>query len=320
VTDTVEGRLSLRFCTTDIERTVGAMLACDLSPGRRGDPAAEVVMRIDRSTWPEWERRFAEGDCDFRLDWDTAWISGFDERCATLARWPFHFSPRSVQDLLPQIPFDYVTAIVPDPEWWSDPRPPGRTGPGEGHGKHGWMIAFRGEAGHARMGSRRILDRGPWRVLRDEQHDITMLQLFDLQADEQTAWRQFMPGQHRIGMSLEGAFINLSMQIAELAPTHYLPEQRVSIVLVQEREVSPREMLEATAVKLLQPYPGQPVDQVRFVFLDEQTARRQLYDLWVRGLEVHAFVDGSQVRLDDGFEPPSYEPPDWVRAVEQREG
>ncbi|HBE33637.1 MAG TPA: hypothetical protein DD990_20560, partial [Cyanobacteria bacterium UBA11368] len=42
----------------------------------------------------------------------------------------------------------------------------------DGHGGHGWACAFKGE-GHNHLVSRRWLEYGPWRLLRDEENDIS---------------------------------------------------------------------------------------------------------------------------------------------------
>jgi hypothetical protein len=70
-------------------------------------------------------------------------------------------------------------------------------------------------------------------------------------------------------------------------------------------------MLEACAHRRFRPQ-GRPVDNVAYVFLLETDARRHLRDLWLRGLEVRAIIDGREVRLDDRYESPPHVPPAWV--------
>jgi hypothetical protein len=61
------------------------------------------------------------------------------------------------------------------------------------------------------------------------------------------------------------------------------------------------------------------VRQVAFVFVEEANARRHLHDLWLRGLECRWMSPRGEVRLDH-YDAPPPAPPDWVKAVQDREG
>ncbi|NJO56483.1 MAG: hypothetical protein HC834_09315 [Rhodospirillales bacterium] len=168
--------------------------------------------------------------------------------------------------------------------------------------------------------SRRWLEAGPWRLVRDAAADLTLLQFHDLEADEATALAQAQPGHRLAGGTDEGGFIWSDFTFEVLKPAHYDRTHRTSVVLVQDREITPREMLEAAAARRIQPFPGISIDQVAFVFFDEAQARRQLRDLWLRGLECRALTPGGERRLDEDYVPEPVEVADWVKRVQDREG
>jgi len=92
-------------------------------------------------------------------------------------------------------------------------------------------------------------------------------------------------------------------------------------VVVHGRAVSQCEMLDACAARVYQPLgPDKPLAQVAYVFMTEDQARAYLHELWLRGLECWAIVEGREVRLDDSYEPGPPPKPDWVVEVEAREG
>ena len=94
-------------------------------------------------------------------------------------------------------------------------------------------------------------------------------------------------------------------------PSLYEAATRTSVVLVQEREVCAAEMSIAAATRVHQIF-DEPVDQVRFVYFDEAMARKQLPELWLRGLEVHVMTPSGERRIDTAYEPPAATVPDWV--------
>ena len=77
----------------------------------------------------------------------------------------------------------------------------------DSHFDHGWGCALKG-AGHDHLVSRRWLEYGPWRLIRDEENDISLVQFHDLEADAITALEQAKPGHKRMGVSDTGGFIN----------------------------------------------------------------------------------------------------------------
>jgi hypothetical protein len=214
-----------------------------------------------------------------------------------LGRESWGVSADNLLALLRDLPFEACTTGVLDPSWW------------EGYDSiHGWAFAIKG-TGH-RLVSPRIVERGPWRLLRDDAHELTVFQFHDLDIDGATALAQARPGHALLALMWEaGHYAGRDwafpghVQIVGYKPSFYDPATRTSIVLVQDREVSPEEMGVAAATRIHQIYP-EPVAQVAFVYMDEATARRQLPALWLYGLEVRAMTATGERRIDVDYEPP----------------
>lgn len=225
-----------------------------------------------------------------------------------LHRSEWNVTPEGTLALLRTWPFEACTTTALHPTWWPGYR-----------AIHGWAFLVKG-AGH-RLVSPRIRDRGPWRTLRDDEHDVTMFQFHDLEADEATALEQARSG-HAL---LEPAWLGGHYMSQEWVfrgalscyqPSFYDPATRTSVVLVQDREVTPAEMGVAAGTRVHQVF-AQPVDQVAFVFMDEVTGRRQLPALWAYGLEVRVMTAEGERRLDLDYQPPPLPgPPEWVRRLD----
>jgi hypothetical protein len=210
---------------------------------------------------------------------------------------------------------------------------------GNGHHDLGWACLFRGEEGHRRLVSRRWLDFGPWRVLRGP-HDTTMVQFHDVDADARTALEQAMPGHHRMADTSAGGIIDPLFELASPFNALYVSDERKLRVICHEgRVVTPGEMLDACTVLFHNNTPPErfareradmarivghrepphiegPVDSVAFVFITEEDARAHLHDLWLRGLECWAFIEGKEVRLDLDYHPEPPPKPAWVQALD----
>lgn len=188
----------------------------------------------------------------------------------------------------------------------------------DGHWNHGWMCAFKGK-GHDRLVSRRWLDYGPWRLIRDETHDLSIVQFHDLNADDETALAQAKPGHERMGISETGGFIQTDFVWEHQSGASYDPVNQTLLYVVYGRTVSQEEMLEAAAVKLWQPL-AKPVKQVAYVFMDEKAARAHLHEAWLHNVEVRTFINGAEVILTETYDPPAPKVPDWVKRLQDQEG
>lgn len=272
----------------------------DLKPCVVSSSWTHVVRDCDdlRAAWGDWGKGAS-------LHWSRKWNE------ATLLRDPFTFSPESVLALIRTWPFEVCRTDPIHLSWLSS----------SGYRSvHGWAFALKG-TGH-RLCSARIRDRGPWRILRDEEHDVTMFQFHDLDAPADLALEQARPGHALLEPSwLGGHYVGHPLVFRTsmeglYKPSFYDPGSRTSIVLVQDREVSAEEMGVAAATRVHQIYP-EPVEKVAFVYMDEATAWRQLPALWLYGLEVRAMTAQGERRIDLDYEPP---PPPGLPAWVQRLG
>ena len=223
--------------------------------------------------------------------------------------------------LVEGLPFDYMTSgpVVA----WGNPDPfhnDHYLGPsfGDGHDNHGWFSAFKGERGHARLASRRLLTYGPWRLI-ERPGDLSIIEYHDPSADPETALAQAKPGHRAAGLSTTGAFIHPSYTFDDRDyGTFHKPTQRLEQVVVN-RDVTAKELRVFAAVKMLQPL-TMHVEQVTWVFPDEATARRNLHLIWCWGMAVRTFVAGVETELTDGYEPPAPVVPDWVKKRRDQDG
>ena len=243
-----------------------------------------------------------------------------DEGYVKIANTAVPVTTEFVLQLLRTRPFD-VAGVSRLDEGWPDSDEGPWFGFSEGHYLHGFACGFKGTEGHARLVHRRWLERGPWRLIRDESRDLSFVQFHALDASVPEAVAQAAPGHERMGQSAMGGFISRHTEFGGLQLSLHDPASATSIVVVPAgRHVATHEMFEAAAVKALQPYPDLRVEQVAFVFTSEDDARAQLHDLWLYGLEVRAITATGEVRLDDAYEPPTPEAPDWVKQERDIDG
>jgi hypothetical protein len=231
----------------------------------------------------------------------------------------YPLDPKTVLHMLTQLSFSIASFADIYPEWHKGRARSRYRAPsfGDMHLPHGWACAFKGE-GHDRLVSRRWLDYGPWRLLRGA-NDTTLVQFHDVKADAETALAQAKPGHERMGISATGGFLQRPYHYSFDLGGLYSHETRKLKVIVHGREVTQIEMRDACAVRYYQALgPDRPVDNVAYIFMEEQVARAHLHELWLRELECWAIIDGREVQLDTDYHPPP-EKPEWVRQIEERE-
>ncbi|HAA32455.1 MAG TPA: hypothetical protein DCE56_38100, partial [Cyanobacteria bacterium UBA8553] len=188
----------------------------------------------------------------------------------------------------------------------------------DSHFNHGWGCAFKG-AGHDHLVSRRWLEFGPWRLIRDEENDISLVQFHDLEADAVTALEQGKPGHQRMGVSDIGGFINSKFEFSTNINGLYDSEKRRLRVVNIDQPISQREMLDLCATRFLQSLGAEkPIDSVGYVFLRGEQGYDYLHELWLREIECWAILKGVEVRLDTDYHP-TPEIPDWVRRLQATE-
>ncbi len=179
-----------------------------------------------------------------------------------------------------------------------------------------WGCAFKGE-GHKRLVSQRILEFGPWHLIRDEENDITLVQFYDLNADSETALEQAKPGHALMSKPFQGAFFQKDFKLAGELDVLYEPTERKVKVIVAGRDVPISEMVDMAKARYEQLLgPEKPFDSVAYIFTEsEEAARAHLHDLWLRELECWAFIDHLQTRIDLDYHPTPNKP-EWVRQLE----
>ena len=190
---------------------------------------------------------------------------------------------------------------------------------GQGHHGHGFLAAFKGD-GHRRVASRRFLGHGPWRLLYFPEDDLSVVLFHDFAATPEEALAQAQPGVLLLGNVPQSGYIfEKEHYYQEKVGGLYVAQDRTFRIVVHGRDVGMHEMHDAFAMKYWQGADeNKPVEDVAFVFIEEDRARRHLHDLWLRGLQCRTIVKGREVRLDTDYVPPDTKP-QWVRDWEARE-
>ena len=188
-----------------------------------------------------------------------------------------------------------------------------------GHGGHGWACAFKGE-GHNHLVSRRWLEYHPWRLIRDEEHDISFIQFHDLDADPATALEQAKEGHRAMSMYGVGGYIGKTHPFSNDMRGIYLSDTRnLRVVIPAGKEITYSEMSDYCAARHFQAFKEGPIDVLSFVFIVADEAQPYIHDLWLRDIEVFGFTPkGEEIRLDEDYHP-DYEPPQWVKRLQQGE-
>lgn len=285
------GRFQLAFAGADARQLVEAALAAGFLPG---SPPDSIQVGGADVPAPASLPELVERSDDLAVGWgdEVRVFSNRRRHRLMIDRTPSDISIDRTLALLRQLPFEACTTTRIDPAWW-----PGYVS------IHGWAFALKGD-GH-RLVSPRVLQQGPWQRRRDEAANLTLLQFHDLDATGDAALAQARPGHQLLAPMWDGGHYAgeawaFRSQAGDYQPTFYEAATRTSVVLVQEREVSAAEMGIAAGTCIHQIFP-EPVEHVRFVFMDEAMARRQLPALWRYGLEVHAMTPDGERRLDLDF-------------------
>ena len=302
----MQARLQLTFAGADPALLVERALASGFLPGT--SPGSIKVDQAQVAAAPRALPELAGASADLAVAWgDDARLHCNRQRdrlYVDRTRWDV--TAEGTLALLRDWPFEACTTTSLDPTWWQGY-----------HSLHGWAFVLKGR-GH-RLVSPRVIERGPWRLLRDDACDATLFQFHDLAADADTALAQARPGHALLEPVWLGGHYASQLwafrgNAADYRPTFYDRTTRTSVVLVQDREVSQAEMGIAAGTRIHQIFP-EPVEQVAFVFTDEATARRQLPALWLYGLEVRTLTGQGELCIDPAYEPPPVTIPDWVKAA-----
>lgn len=204
-----------------------------------------------------------------------------------------------------------------------------KAGFGHGHVELGWCAAFKG-LGHAHLGSRRELRYNPWRILRDEAHDVTLVQFHDTQADAVTAAKQARPSHQLMGYTVlpVGVYFHGGTGMYAFPEPHpftydtsgeYDATTRTWRVR-RSAPLFPREVTDFAAFRFYSRNTDQPIERFEVVFDREELARQHQEALWCREMDSCVEGGGRVAPLDADYVPEPPAPPDWVRAVQDREG
>lgn len=274
-------------------------------------PAWVMIDGTEQKPWDGWQKEApsrARSSANAHFDADR--FVSIDPQYVVKAKTPWDLDIARLSELLSRLSWTLAAVRGIYPEWDEVPelRLPLKSF-GNMHYGYGSFAAFRG-AGHDRLVSRRWADHGgPWLTHRPG-HDISLLQLHDLRADARTANAQVRRAQERLGPGDDAGLLqpNFKRRLT-LDIQHSERDRRASIVVDPKRTVSPREMLEAAALRGTSVLGSdRHIDAVGFVYIDEDHARRDLHELWLRGLECWTYIAGRETRIDEGYVPPPSRP------------
>jgi hypothetical protein len=256
--------------------------------------------------------------CKVMVDatWDEGWhfISYNHDGVLKVSVPEFLNNSRSVIQLLAPLSWILITFDGLYGKWYSKERTHISHFIGYGHFPLGWGCAFKGK-GHEKLVGRRWLVQGPWLNIRED-HDTTLVQFHDLNADADTAFEQARLGHERMASPDAGGFIFDDYEYEYDLKGLYSISQRKLKIIVIDREISQREMLDARASVIRQKGGVEnPLDNVAYIFVEgKAVAQKYLHDLWLHGLECWAIDEGVEVRLDLDYRPTPVKP-EWVKKV-----
>jgi hypothetical protein len=254
-----------------------------------------------------------------RVNWDERWhsISYYGDDVIKVSIPEFPNDARSVLELLTPLSWTLISFANFHDEWYAPEKNYFSCPFESGHFHLGWGCAFKGK-GHDQLTGRRWLVQGPWLNIRGE-HDTTLIQFHDLNTDSDTAFEQATTAHERMSSRDIGGFIFADYEYEHKLKGLYYETDRRFRVIVIDREVSQREMLDARARVVRQDVGADtPIDNVAYTFVDynngESEARKYLHELWLHGLECWTLIEGREVRLDLDYRPAPVKP-EWVQRV-----
>lgn len=256
----------------------------------------------------EWTGQIGSISKVFEAEWDNERRLAVYPGLTVEVTLPLPPEPGTILDWLAGLDFELASFCTQHPEWQAiDPDyiPPSFT---NRHRLHGAFAAIKGE-GHRRLVSGRWLDYSPIKLTRRD--DLSFIQFHDLQADAVTSLEQAKPGHIALSSEPQGGFIKEGYLLRHDFNGILDAKSGVLKITVLGRVVSPREMLDACAVR--GEVKGKMVNNLAFVFLDENEIGDHLHQLWLRGLECWTIQAGHEVRLDDSYVPPPPVSPSWAR-------
>jgi hypothetical protein len=299
----------------DVEKLVNEIVDSPLFSGN-----LPIKIRIDNEPY-DVEKSWIRNTLDkhkimILAKWDerSHFISYDGEDVIKVGAPEFPNDARSVLELLAPLSWTLISFDSLHNEWYAKEKNYFGCPFESGHFPLGWGCAFK-EKGHDQLTGRRWLVQGSWLNMRGE-HDTTLIQFHDLNADADTAFEQANAAHARMSSRNIGGLIRANYEYKFNSKGLYSETDHKLRIIVVDREVSQREMLDARALVVRQDA-GQdtPLDNVAFIFVEGETvANKYLHELWLHGLECWTFIDGREVRLDLDYRPTPVKP-EWVRRV-----
>jgi hypothetical protein len=310
-------RLKFSIQGDDVEKLMNEIIDSPMFAGR-----LPTKIKVDNEPYAveeEWiHNTLKKHKITVDADWGSRWhyISYSGDNVIKVSIPEFPNSARTVLELLAPLSWTLITFDDLHNDWYGQENTYIGYSIAYGHFQLGWGCAFKGK-GHDRLVTRRWLYQGPWLYLCGE-HDTTLIQFYDLNADSATARKQAEVAHPRMGSRNIGGYIVADYKYEYELKGTYAPSQRKHRITVVEREVTQREMLDARAsVIRKQADPDMPLDNVIFNFMGkngEMEARKYLHELWLRGLECWTFIDDSPAQLDLDYQHVPVKP-EWVQRV-----
>jgi hypothetical protein len=261
-----------------------------------------------RQDWQSGVPREASKTATAFFDDENVRFMGLEVGSCVKAKLPWRVDVEALLAVIARLPCTLVAVGPLHRDWLSGELKLPNKLFGFAHHPYASFAAFKG-AGHARLVSRRWVDHGgPW-LAHHGANDTSLLQLHDLAADSRTANAQVRRAQERLGPGDTGGYIHPGFKRTLKLDVQYSGRDRKASIVVAKREVSQLEMLEAATLRGSNALGADsPIDAVAFVYIDEPQARRDLHELWLRGLECWTYIDGRETRIDEGYQPPPQRP------------
>jgi hypothetical protein len=282
-------------------------------------PSEIWVDDVEQEVIPDWRTKYADSaQRQLQITWGRWDVKTISFRRKSITSFGNDFAKPTVSEMMSLLRgIDFLVATFSTHNEWSseeiDYAAPSFAG---GQKPLGWGCAFKGK-GHDRLVSRRYLDYGPWRVIHNEEHDIILIQFHDLEADAQTALEQAREGHFLMADPYQGGYIQKNYRIENPDFSGLYTAEEKLLEFVPGAKPTRAEYLDACAIRHHQLLGEEkPVERVAFMFVDENEARENLFDCWVRELECWTIIKGERIRLDLDYVPPPYEKPEWINALE----
>jgi hypothetical protein len=308
-------RLTFSIEGDDLEKLVHEIVASSLFEG-----SLPIKVWVDNKAYKigrNWiHETLEEFDIVVDAQWDERWyfISCDIDGIIKVSIPEFPNDAHLVLQILAPMSWTLISFDGLHEEWYPEERPYIGYSLDYGHFPLGWGCAFKGK-GHDQLVSRRWLYQGPWLYLCGE-HDTTLIQFHDLNADSDTALKQAKTGHERMASPYIGGYVPSDYKYQHDLRGLYFPDQRKQKIITIDREVTQKEMLDARALVIRQdPESDTPIDSIAYIFVESKAAAQPyLHELWLRGLECWAIDDGIEMRLDSDYQHVPIKP-DWVKKV-----